>query len=388
MLKNPYKNQKIEKLKSNEEGNDSIDSVDTRAELEVEKDTVSTLSTEGKVLPEISLPKKVDIPEFTQIKDSKYKARSHKVRLEKRDVSEELTQDQYHERLTELNINAENKHYVLFFGQPASGKTWIIGSILHYMKNYLEGMVYLDAEKTTESEEELFYQLQDCFNGVIGAKTLTSTDTKQYFELHISFTPRDSSKPPMNIVFIDASGEHSEGGFWSRHRVDSGKLPNYLMAILESKVNTKLTFVYDQSLQDEKGGIPQVNVLNAVFTHIQNIQNNQKKFFPKALLLSKADRIFTNDYSTVERNGYDPMNYALEKIPAFANSFFNESPENKTIFYRMGTFSSNSDLILDFDKECPERLFRWLYKEGTKVSIVNEPTCWDKFKAWFKGESK
>ncbi|OBX10972.1 ribonucleoside-triphosphate reductase [Gallibacterium salpingitidis] len=319
--------------------------------------------------------------------DHKYNTQIKINRPTKRNVEKELTDEEYHQRLIELNTDSENKHYVLFFGQPASGKTWIIGSILHYMKNYLDGLVYLDTNKSTENEEELFYILQDRFNGVIHAEKITSTDTKQYFEFHIAFTPKDSNKPPINIVFIDASGEHSEQGFMIKENHKSGKLPNYLMAILESNVKTKLIFVYDQSLVDQKGSIPQMNVLNAVFTHIQNIQNVHKKFFPKALLLSKADRIYSADLSSVEKCGFDPMIYAIEKIPSFANSFFNESPENKTIFYRMGDFSLNSDLLTKFDKECPEKLFRWLYMTSTNgVSPIKEQSCWDKFLQWFKGK--
>lgn len=330
-------------------------------------------------------------PKFDKPKDSKkyeFTPTNKQGRLKERVVEKEMSDEEYHARLTELNTNAENKHYVLFFGQPASGKTWIIGSLLHYMKNYLGGTVYLDTNKTTESEEALFYQMQDRFNGVVYAEKLTSTDTRQYFELHIKFTPQDSSKPPMDIVFVDASGEHSEDAFNQIGKDRSGKLPGYLNVILESNVQTKIAFVYDQSLVDERGSIPQMNVLNAVFTHIQQIQNSQKKKFPKALLMSKADRIYANDLSTVERCGYDPMNYALEKIPSFANSFFNEDPNNKTIFYKMGTFSLNSDLILEFDKECPEKLFRWLYMEGNNgASPITEKSCWDKFKSWFKGEA-
>lgn len=92
-----------------------------------------------------------------------------KAKLDSRDTRE-LSDEEYHERVKELNENADNKHYVLFFGTPASGKTWIIGSILHYMKNYLNGVVYLETDKTTENEEELFYLLQDRFNSVVGAK--------------------------------------------------------------------------------------------------------------------------------------------------------------------------------------------------------------------------
>lgn len=95
---------------------------------------------------------------------------------------------------------------------------------------------------------------------------------------------------------------------------------------------------------------------------------------------------FQNKNSSHVCNGYDPMLYAIDKIPGFANSFFNESPDNKTIFYKMGTFSVNSDLILEFDKECPEKFFRWLYAQSTGgISPIKEANCWDKFKRWLKG---
>ncbi|MGX3065918.1 ribonucleoside-triphosphate reductase [Ursidibacter arcticus] len=380
MLKNPFETKEPSDV-NHLNNNDDLQNVEVNQPLEEHKETVLEQNSENSL----------DFEPFTVEKSKKYgnTPQSKRVRQSKRDIENDLTDEEYHERLMELNTNAENKHYVLFFGQPASGKTWIIGSLLHYMKNYLGGTVYLDLDKSTDSEEELFYQLQDRFNGVIHSEKITSTDKGQYFEFHISFKPKDSSKPPMEITFVDASGEHSEQGFRSRYNEKSGKLPNYLTAILESKVNTKLAFVYDQSLVDEKGSIPQMNVLNAVFTHIQYIQLSQKKTFPKALLLSKADRIYATDMAAVERNGYNPKHYALEKIPSFANSFFNESPNNKSIFYKMGSFSINSDLLLEFDAECPSKLFRWLYMEGTGgVSPIKEPTCWDKFMNWFKGESK
>lgn len=380
MLDNPFETKNKNKTSTK-------NAVDLSRELDF---SMLKENKEESILDVNSLDYSMEENEFTfDFEDNskyEYTPSFKQTRLAKRSVEEELADEQYHERLKELNANAENKHYVLFFGQPASGKTWIIGSLLHYMKNYLGGMVHLDPSKSTDAEEELFYLLQDRFNGVTHAEKITSTDKHQYFEFHISFTPKDTTKPPMDIVFVDASGEHSELGFRNKNNAQSGKLPNYLTVILESNVNTKIAFVYDQSLQDERGSIPQTNVLNAVFTHIQQIQLSQKKQFPKALLLSKADRIYANDFAAVERNGYSAEHYALEKIPSFANSFFNESPENKTIFYKMGTFSINSDLLLEFDKECPEKLFNWFYKEGTGDSVIPELTCWDKFKRWFKGE--
>lgn len=80
-------------------------------------------------------------------------------------MSKELDDEHYQARLDELNNNAENKHYVLFFGSPANAeKLGLLVSILHYMKSYIEGTAHLDTSKTTESEEELFYLLQDRFN--------------------------------------------------------------------------------------------------------------------------------------------------------------------------------------------------------------------------------
>ncbi|MBF4102456.1 hypothetical protein INT80_04875 [Gallibacterium anatis] len=53
----------------------------------------------------------------------------------------------------------------------------------------------------------------------------------------------------------------------------------------------------------------------------------------------------------------------------------------------MGKFSTNSDILLEFDKECPEKLFRWLYMSGTGgVSPIVEPNLWNKFLSWLKGE--
>lgn len=325
----------------------------------------------------------LDLPPLDTDGKYEFTPLAKETKMTKREAVREMSSTEYRDRLDELNTNSDNKHYVLFFGQPASGKTWVIASILYYMKRYLDGMVYLDSDKSANSEMELFYRLQDYFDG--SGEKPTSTDTKQYFELHMSFTPKDTTKPPINIVFVDASGEHSEDAFFNANKSDSGSLPDYLTVILESNVNTKLAFVYDQSLKDEQGGVKQVNVLNEIFTRVQLIQHNQNKIFPKALILSKADKIENKDFATLERCGYDATTYAKHKIPAFANSFFNETHENVCILYKIGTFSTVSDNLMKFDENCAARLFNWLYRQGTGISVKNEPSCWQKFTAWFKG---
>lgn len=47
-------------------------------------------------------------------------------KLDKRDVSKELDDEQYQARLDELNNNAENKHYVLFFDRQRPEKLGLL----------------------------------------------------------------------------------------------------------------------------------------------------------------------------------------------------------------------------------------------------------------------
>lgn len=349
-----------------------------------------TLPFDGdKDLPELDLPPQSD----TNSSASLYSTKPAETKIEKRSTKK-MGSDEYHQRLLELNTNAENKHYVLFFGKPASGKTFIIGSILYYMKNVLGGTVYLDEEKTTDYERKLFSQIQDRFAGEFckdpGGRG-GRTPTGEYFEFHIHFSPKDSTKPPLDIVFVDAAGEHSEDvavAFSKKNNDErTGKLPDYLRVILESDVNTKLAFVYDKFLPAQENAATQVSMLDQIFTKIQLLQRRHKKYFPKILLLAKSDRIESEDSATVKKYGYSATEYAKGTIPRFANGFFNEDTENnKVIFYKMGIFSETDDLLLKFDEECPAKLFKWLYRESLQINLENPPSCWDKFMSWFKGK--
>lgn len=166
MLKNPFEavEQTIEQ--PTEEPTSTIDL--EKADLQIkEENPPPDFVTEEPVIEKNEFATFEPLPEFNS--NYTHTPINKQAKLDKREVKE-LSDEEYHERVKALNENADNKHYVLFFGSPASGKTWIIGSVLHYMKNYIGGVVYLQTDKTTESEEELFYQLQDRFNGIVGTK--------------------------------------------------------------------------------------------------------------------------------------------------------------------------------------------------------------------------
>lgn len=86
-----------------------------------------------------------------------------------------MNPQEYQRTINELNDNAENKHYVLFFGQPGSGKTWIIASMLFYMQQYASGTAYLDSSKSSSNDLNLFHELQNYFSGAATAKEISRT---------------------------------------------------------------------------------------------------------------------------------------------------------------------------------------------------------------------
>lgn len=147
-LDNPFKRTiKPESISLQKEQNASFDQVD---------DKVKAIEQLEEAAPESIFD------DFEPLDDRyEYTPSIKQFKLDKRDVSKELDDEQYQARLDGLN-NAENKHYIAVLDRQR-GKTWIIGSILHYMKSYIEGTAHLDTSKTTESEEELFLSITGSF---------------------------------------------------------------------------------------------------------------------------------------------------------------------------------------------------------------------------------
>ncbi|MFD0966748.1 ribonucleoside-triphosphate reductase [Seminibacterium arietis] len=370
MLNNPLQKPNIVKPISLPK-EDSFDGVDKKQDgWDMFDDSAEDDSTSHQPLP---LPSIED--SYSQVIDN--------VKFEDRKAVLKMDPREYQRIINELNDNAENKHYVLFFGQPGSGKTWIIASMLFYMKQYASGSAYLDSSKSSSHDLNLFYELQNYFSGAVTAKEISRTSDQQYSQFSMSFKPKNSKKPPIEIVFIDFSGEHSDLVMRSNDNQHSGKLPDYLNVILESKVNTKLAFVYDSSIEDQVGEPLQLNVLDEVFTQIRIIQRRENKIFPKALILSKADLIEQEEATLLAKSGWDATAYAKLKFPQFSNGFFNESDENVCILYKIGTISEGK--LEQFDKNCPERFFNWLYKRSTGKEIIASNSLFKKFKDWFMG---
>ncbi len=307
------------------------------------------------------------------------KRRRNKVRK----ATARMENSEYRAELNRLNKDAENKNYILFFGLPNSGKSYIIASLLHYMSSFSNGRIELNIDKTTISETDIYNQMIEMFSNP--EKNVRRTDVNGYYEISIKFIPSNSALKPTEFTFVDASGEHIEQAYAGDNLGEKGNLPDYLEVILESEVNCKFAFVYDHSIIDEENQrVSQVMVLRTLYEKVCRIQEKHKKYFPKILLISKSDKI---PESIKEKYHHSPVEYVLDSkshMRDFANGFFKEQ-NNRTIFYSMGEFNRIDDIV-KFDTQCPEKLFDWFYRtaNGGTTTIESEKFC-EKIKRWFFG---
>lgn len=297
---------------------------------------------------------------------------------EKRSVTEELTISQYKQRIKELNDNAVNKHYVLFFGRPGSGKSFIIGSIVNYLKSRAPGQLIYRDEFTTIAEDKMYYSMLDYYQaGKIEEATLGSTDGKVYYELPFTFKPSDKSRDPVEFVFVDCAGEHTQRSMYQENNSKSGALPNYLTAILESDVNVKLCFVFDYNYDTKNkrtGVASQTNNLISVYNEVIHYQRPGEREFSKLMIMSKAD-MFRN---VVNKYDGSAVKFALNEAPAFANTFYNEVFEtdnsNNFTFYSVGDFIADGNTLQEqkLNYKAPEKIISWLYRDATGMSFIKK----------------
>ena len=303
-------------------------------------------------------------------------------RRKSRAATIKMTKEEYRKRLEELNENSEIKNYVIFFGIPDCGKSYIIASLLHYMNAYLGGNTRINKDVATKDEALLYNQMLEMFANP--ERNVGRTDVRNFFELNIIFKPSNDLKVPVEMTFIDASGEHLKRLYEGGNDEYAGELPDYLEAILESDVNCKFVFVYDQS--KTKHQPPQSEILKAMYDKVLMMQDKYGKTYPKVLLLSKSDKI---PEKIKQKYGHSAKEYALAQendLRTFAQGFFTErNNKNRSIFYSMGSFTKYDDLD-KFDADCPHRLFDWIYTSITGFTVTEKKSWWIRFKQWLLGK--
>lgn len=279
-----------------------------------------------------------------------------------------LSREEQLKYLERLNQDADNKHYILFFGTPSSGKSYIIGSLVNHIETaYGHDITYLRNEY--EADTKYYLNLRDAFTQ---GKEIVSTSYEDWYELSFKIRPQD--RDPYEIVFVDACGEFTRDSVL-------GSLPDQIKLILQSKVKTSVCFVFDYNSFKKKQGTEsenQVNCLSSVYQIIRDVQDRKDKQFKKVLLFSKSD-LFRKEYDTSEHY-ISSGAFALDKIPGFAKNFSMEkNPDgthlNSAMFYYVAEFDdlAGSVSVIDTHKintEAPKKLLDWIF--GIKPEVKKE----------------
>ena len=109
MLKNPFETEEQTTKPSTEETTFAVDLEKT--EQSKEENPPLDFVTEEPVIEKNEFASFEPLPEFNS--NYTHTPITKQAKLDKREVKE-LSDEEYHERVKELNENAENKHYVLF----------------------------------------------------------------------------------------------------------------------------------------------------------------------------------------------------------------------------------------------------------------------------------
>ncbi|RIY31744.1 hypothetical protein CJP74_06415 [Psittacicella melopsittaci] len=328
----------------------------------------------------------------TNTEDEEYDSHRPK-RKEGQTAKMTLTRSEYLKRLSELNKDADHKHFVILFGAPDTGKTFLIANLIKYMMSQLPATVRLSTTSSIEAQKQFNLFLESSYNPYNERNTIARTATSELYELPIEIEPQDRKKPSVEVTFIDASGENFALAYKSiddkyadKYR---GEIPDSIRVILDSYVNKYFLFLWDHT-KDTGGNTsakaPQVGILQAFFDQICTQQNATGQTYHKLLVITKSDLIPDKIKSEY---GYDSRLFAedpvIERraIATFTKNFFAESEQtNACIFYSAG--KQNGDFF-DEDYESAQKVFNWIYSCATGTDLRPTVSIWKKFGGWLSG---
>jgi len=143
-------------------------------------------------------------------------------------------------------INNRDSNYVFFFGNPQSGKSVILSSMLYHLSSQVG---VLRPKIGVPNSKEVQTLLYDFYENIRQGFLPERTTVGNVLEIDLVFEPNNKSKkvPPINLTFLEASGEDlsaiKRGGNFQSH------ISKYLSS------NVPLTFIivtsYDTADQDD-----------------------------------------------------------------------------------------------------------------------------------------
>lgn len=263
-------------------------------------------------------------------------------------------------------IKNRDSNFIFFFGNPQSGKSVILASLLYQLSTEFG---VLSPRNDAPNSKEVKTLLYDFYENMQRGILPERSSVGKVLEIDLLFTPNNKSKkvPPINITFLEASGE--DLGEIKR----GGKLKSHVSKYLSAGI--PLTFIlvtsYDTAHQDD-------TLLNDFLDEVQlkmkNIQN-----INIILIISKWDLS-----GSVEISSPDILDDFIQTHLRRLNQRLDSYEMDKS-YFTVGTVEKNngSQRITLLVPKSASNLSKWIYEGITGYPLDYEGTFWERIKFSF-----
>ncbi|RZK18965.1 MAG: hypothetical protein EOO43_12100 [Flavobacterium sp.] len=260
-------------------------------------------------------------------------------------------------------IKKKDSNFVFFFGNPQSGKSVILSSMLYHLSSQV-GVLRpkIGTPNSYEAQTLLYDFYENIRQGILPERTTVG----KVLELDLVFEPNNKSKKvgPINLTFLEASGEDltaiKRGGNFQSH------ISKYLSS------NVPLTFIivtsYDTADKDD--------VLINEF--LDELERKGKNLRPVNLILviskwDKSGRMEVESEEELDNFISDNLRRTSQRIDAY---------ELSKTYYTIGnieTAGGNQKITL-LNLDTAQILSNWLYSSITGFDINYEGTFWERLR--------
>jgi hypothetical protein len=264
------------------------------------------------------------------------------------------------------DIKNRDSNFVFFFGNPQSGKSVILSSLLYqFSTEYGVLSPRNDVPNSKEVKTLLYDFYENMSKGILPERTAIG----KVLEIDLLFTPNNKSKkvPPINITFLEASGEDLSA------IKRGGKLGSHLSKYLSAGIPLSFILVtsYDTAHDDDA-------LLNEFLdeVHLKAKNNRNVKII---LVISKWDLS-----GSIEIDSPDILDEFIKKNLRRLYQRLDNNEMDKS-YFTVGSIEkkNGSQRITLLEPKSASILSNWLYEEITGYPLDFEGTLWERIKFSF-----
>lgn len=260
-------------------------------------------------------------------------------------------------------IKNRDSNFVFFFGNPQSGKSVILSSMLYYLSSQAG---VLRPKIGTPNSQEAQVLLYDFYENISQGILPERTTVGKVLELDLVFEPNNKSEKikPINLTFLEASGEDL------RAIKRGGNFQSHIAKYLNSEV--PLTFVivtsYDTAHQDD-------TLINEFLDELERKGKNLRPV-NVILVISKWDKSGRMDVESEEELD-NFISESLRRTSQRVNAY-----ELSKTFYTVGNIENKGgeQRITLLNLDTASVLSNWLYSSITGYDINYDGTFWERLK--------